>query len=169
MGMIERPGTYTVSVKDCYLQETKTGKLFVAILFEDVDTEDVIWHNLYCTPGAWKYTLKALQTMGWDSKDPMSDIIDLHSDGDYVAPLVGAKCEIEVDYESWVKDNGEEVERCRVKWINPVGGRGAMERLGRDDIRKKAAKLKLLLSGGGSNGKASRKVNVEEVLDDVPF
>lgn len=106
-------GTWEVAVEQHYLAKSSKGTPCVEVVLQDIESLARITYFGYLSDAALEYTLKSLETMGWNPHEHDGRITSLNG----TELLVGNVVQIVVEEEEF-----EGKLRPKVKWINPSGG-----------------------------------------------
>lgn len=178
-------GTYRGIPVDGGLGETSTGKEQVAALFKITEEGEFKGAQLtyygYFTDGTIENTHKALRAMGWKGTE-LTELLDFKK-----AIPNPEECELVIQPEPQtdsagapvLDDEGNQVIRARVRWVNPAGRIGIKTALTPDKAalfaqRMKGKLLALDQAKGGpkTNGAPPPKSTpppVAKSAEDIPF
>lgn len=168
---------YRAKAKSWDLGQAETGTDQVAIEFEVVEGDfrgsRITWYGFF-TDKTEERTLESLRICGWTGTD-LSNLTGLD------ANVVEIVCEPEDGKAD--PETGEVKSRLRVRWVNRAGGIAMKTRLGDDQKKVLAARMKARIAaidakakreGNGAAGAAMPPggplgENLPPVTDDIPF
>jgi hypothetical protein len=158
------------TVESVALSKTSAGKPQLCITFDTGDEPRHVTAYRFFTDASLPYTEKDLRALGWDPVENAWRIDDLVE----LEPIRGNKADLTCAWEEYEKSDGTVSKSLKVKFINPVGGGGAVrDRMDANEAKTFAAQLRQKLGVTGGAARRPATVPASQVAvgpdDDIPF
>lgn len=140
MPLLNKAGRFKCVVKPCgeswIGESTGKGTLYIGLPLEVTEGEEAGKHitaSLYLSEAAFDNTIERMaEVFGWDGD------LDALMNGQF--SFEGMECSIETEMEDWTNAEGVTSKRCKVAWVNRVGGGSFVKAASEDKIKNLMAK-----------------------------